>query len=282
MLRRSTTAPAKSSLRWAASPRRPVQAAQRPPWAWALLGGAGGALLAGVLFAPAHWLGWALAQASGERVQLLAARGTVWSGSAQWVLSGGAASQDRSALPGRVHWRVRPQWRGLAVQLHIDGVTTQPLQIAVQGHWAGASIRVADSHSQWPASVLVGLGTPWNTLQPQGQLDVSTHGLHMELAAQRWTLAGQAQLDALAMSSRLSTLRPMGSYRFQLEGGATPRLTLSTLQGDLQLSGQGQWIGGRLRFQGEAAASPEREAALSNLLNIIGRRSGSRSVITLG
>ena len=57
---------------------------------------------------------------------------------------------------------------------------------------------------------------------------------------------------------------------------------LQTLQGDLQLSGSGQWVGQRLRFSGEASAAPEREGALSNLLNIIGRRNGARSLITLG
>ena len=84
------------------------------------------------------------------------------------------------------------------------------------------------------------------------------------------------------MSSRLSTLRPMGSYRLLLSGGEVPTLALSTLDGALQLSGTGQWVGQRLRFAGEASAAPEREAALANLLNIIGRRSGARSIITVG
>jgi len=95
----------------------------------------------------------------------------------------------------------------------------------------------------------------------------------------------QAQLDALGMSTRLSTLRPMGSYRLVLQGGRhgeAPTLQLSTLDGALLLSGSGQWVGQRLRFTGEARAAPEREAALANLLNIIGRRSGARSIITLG
>ena len=39
---------------------------------------------------------------------------------------------------------------------------------------------------------------------------------------------------------------------------------------------------GSVRFAGEASAAPEREAALSNLLNIIGRRNGARSIITVG
>jgi general secretion pathway protein N len=59
-------------------------------------------------------------------------------------------------------------------------------------------------------------------------------------------------------------------------------LRLETLEGSLQLSGSGQWVGSRLRFRGEASALPERESALANLLNIIGRRSGPRSLISIG
>ena len=61
-----------------------------------------------------------------------------------------------------------------------------------------------------------------------------------------------------------------------------PTLTLSTLQGHLQLSGSGQWVGLRLRFTGEASANPDHEAALANLLNVIGRRQGTRSLLSLG
>ena len=37
-----------------------------------------------------------------------------------------------------------------------------------------------------------------------------------------------------------------------------------------------------LRFRGEATAAEAEAAALSNLLNIIGRRNGARSVISIG
>ena len=59
-------------------------------------------------------------------------------------------------------------------------------------------------------------------------------------------------------------------------------LVLATLSGSLQLSGQGQWVGSTFRFVGEASAAPESLAALSNLLNIIGRREGARSIIKVG
>lgn len=234
------------------------------------------------LFAPAHWLAQGVARATQGQVLLLQPRGTVWSGSAQLVLTGGAASQDRAALPGRLDWRLRPTWDGVRAQLHASCCTPQPLRLQARVRWAGTQLTLADGQSQWPAAVLSGLGTPWNTLQPQGQLALQTRGLTASWAAGRMVLAGQAQLDARAMSSRLSTLKPMGSYRLVLAGGEVPTLALSTLDGDLQLSGSGQWVGERLRFAGEASAAPEREAALSNLLNIIGRRNGARSIITVG
>ena len=259
---------------------RPATA--RTPRGWALVGALLGGLITLALFAPAQWLANAIAQASGGQVQLAQARGTLWNGSAQLLLTGGAASQDRAALPGRIDWQLRPTFSGLRARLNAACCTDSALQLQVRLRWSGANITLADSQSHWPAAVLAGLGTPWNTLQPQGQLQLRTPDLQADWAAGRMVLSGQAQLDALAMSSRLSTVAPMGSYRLELQGGAVPTLTLQTLEGSLQLSGSGQWIGQRLRFAGEASAAPEREAALANLLNIIGRRSGARSLITLG
>ena len=74
----------------------------------------------------------------------------------------------------------------------------------------------------------------------------------------------------------------MGSYRLTVNGGDAPTLALTTLDGALLLNGSGQWVGQRLRFTGEAMAAPGREAALGNLLNIIGRRTGDRSILTVG
>jgi general secretion pathway protein N len=50
----------------------------------------------------------------------------------------------------------------------------------------------------------------------------------------------------------------------------------------LLLNGEGQWVGARLRFKGEASAQEGQETALNNLLNILGRRQGTRSLISLG
>jgi general secretion pathway protein N len=95
-------------------------------------------------------------------------------------------------------------------------------------------------------------------------------------------MAGRAQLDANRMSTVLASVKPLGSYRLVLNGGASPTLDLSTLQGSLQLSGSGRWVGARLQFDGEASAGPEHIEALGNLLNIIGRREGARTIIKVG
>jgi len=253
------------------------------PWRWAVSGAVLGLVAATVIFAPARWLAAAIGQASGQQVSLTGAQGSVWDGSSQLVLSGGAGSGAGMALPGTIQWRIRPSWTGLQLAVHADCCTPQPLQLMVRvsGLTQGRAL-LADGQSQWPAGLLGGLGTPWNTIQLQGQLETSTRGLAVEWSQGRMHLAGQLQLDALNVSSRLSTLSPMGSYRIQLQGGDTPSLQLTTLDGSLQLSGQGEWLGQRLRFQGVASAAPERVEALSNLLNIVGRRDGARSIITVG
>ena len=58
--------------------------------------------------------------------------------------------------------------------------------------------------------------------------------------------------------------------------------TLQRPEGPLRLQGEGQWTGARLRFRGTAQADGGQEAALANLLNIIGRRQGALSVISIG
>ncbi|HEY0200136.1 MAG TPA: type II secretion system protein N, partial [Burkholderiaceae bacterium] len=180
-------------------------------------------------------------------------------------------------------WQLRPAWLGLRGSVAADCCTPQPLPWQALLAAGGARLALGDATSHWPAEPLAGLGTPWNTVQPQGRLTLATEGLAAQWNQGRLTLTGHARLDALRVSSRLSTLQPMGSYQLDLEGGTTPTLRLQTLDGSsLLLTGAGQWVGQRLRFTGEASAAPGREAALANLLNIIGRRSGARSLISIG
>jgi general secretion pathway protein N len=250
--------------------------------AWAWLGAAMGALGALLVFAPAAWLAQGVASASKGQVLLADARGSVWRGSAQLVLTGGANSTDATALPERVQWTLWPSMAGLRGDVLPVCCSAQPAQVLASPHWGGARLDVSALQMNLPAELLAGLGTPWNTLNAQGQLALTANTLSVDWAQGRAQLDGNATLDMTGVSSRLSTLRPLGDYRLSLNGGPVPTVQLQTLQGALQLSGTGQWVGSRMRFTGEASATPDREDALSNLLNIIGRRQGAKSLITLG
>ena len=241
-----------------------------------------GLVLATLVYAPARWLTAPLQNALDDQVVFDDARGTLWNGSARLGLSGGAGSRDAAALPGRLSWVIRPHWSGMRVELQADCCMQQAWRLSLQPRWGGANLTLADSLSQWPAHWLTGLGTPWNTVQPEGQLTLSTQGFTVQWVAGRLLLGGRARIDAAQISSRLSTLKPMGSYRITVLGGSTPSIALETLEGSLQLSGSGQWVGSKLRFEGLASAAPDRLEALSNLLNIIGRRDGARAIIKVG
>ena len=254
----------------------------RAAWAWAAAGIGIGLALAIVLFIPASWVATRVERATQGRIVLAEARGTLWEGWANVQLTGGAGSTDMMSLPTPLRWRVRPRWNGLHVELGTACCTPDPVVMRVRPGFGQTSIDIADGRSQWPAALLAGLGTPWNTLQLDGDLILSTKDLSVEWAEGRLALAGQAELQAQRIASRLSTVRPMGSYRISVSGGATPNVQVQTLDGALRLSGAGQWVGSRLHFNGAAEAAPGREEALANLLNIIGRRNGARSIITMG
>ena len=255
--------------------------------AW--FGGVAGLAVAVVLFAPARWLADAVSRGTDGQVQLVNARGTVWQGHADFLFTGGDGSRTQTALPQGVAWRLRPALAGKmpAVQLALSApcCTSTPLSATVVPHWGGAQLALAAFSSRWPAELLSGLGTPWNTLRMEGQLALQSEGLTVRIDRGRMALQGTLLLDALDIASRLSALRPLGSYRLTLRAQAednTAQLALSTLRGDLLLQGSGEWVGGRLRFRGEAEAAAGREVALTNLLNIMGKRQGSRSVFGVG
>lgn len=263
-------------------PRSSRNAVSPTPWGWALLGSGVGLAMALLFFAPAAWLGTALTAASTGRLQLVDASGSVWTGSARLIMTGGEGSRDAVALPGRVDWRIRPAWAGLNVMLNAACCTPIPLQARLRLGWQTQGIEIDNAVSQWPAELLAGLGTPFNTVQLAGTLSLGTQQLVLRRFEGRLTFTGTAQLQALAISSRLSTIRPMGSYQLLLSGGAAPALVLGTLSGALNLSGNGSWVGARMRFNGVATVEPELQGAFTNLLNIIGRRQGAQSIITIG
>lgn len=266
----------------------------RVPWGWAAAGAMAGGLLCLLAFLPARWA-TALVTRS-EHLLLQDVRDSVWNGSALLVLAGGAGSRDAKALPGRLSWQLRPHWnaaltaadatggQGSGVDGWAPGLRASLQHSAceqrhVQLSWLFLQdvFQLSGLDCQLPAQMLAGLGTPWNTLGFDGSVKFSADFLQWPLQADAATLRGTLELQALSLSSRLSTLRPLGSYRLRLSGqDATSglQLELDTTQGALRLVGKGQQLAGRWRFQGLAQAEPGQYPVLANILNLIGNRGG--------
>ncbi|MCE4556209.1 type II secretion system protein N [Pelomonas cellulosilytica] len=294
-LRKRNTAPSLTTVQDSTFAASTLQAGGRAvrhgaPRRWAITGVTLGLLGALVLFAPASWLARWLAAATNEHLLIVDTQGSVWNGSGVVVLTGGAGSRDAASLPGRLRWKM--SLKGLALQLAArqDCCLNGELLVGIQPGLGRVAVSI-DNRADWlarlPASVLAGLGTPWNTLQLGGSLRLTTRDLRLESAQGRWRQLGGFDLDLVNLSSRISPVAPLGSYRLSLNADAAnpgvSTLQLSTMDGALLLNGVGTLsAGGKSRFSGEASAAPGREEALNNLLNIIGRRQGARSVLTIG
>ncbi len=280
---------------------------------WAVGGAVLGALVALLVFLPAAWVAAQLASASGGRLLLADARGTVWRGHAVLVLTGGVGSRDAAALPGRLHWRLGWHAGTPALRLSQACCLDQPVLVrwlpslasnrfelmslpaaaaqpqasmpAPATAAAASAAAAPSSFGRWPVAWLSGLGAPLNTLRLSGTMHLSGQGLSLELVQGRLVLGGRVELALNEVASRLSTLEVLGDYRFTLQGdprGQAATVQLRTTRGALLLSGDGQWAASRLRFNGQASAAPGFEPVLNNLLNIIGRRQGALSLISIG
>ena len=262
--------------------------------AW--VGASLGVVLALLLTAPAAWLAAALGSWTGGRLLALEPSGTVWNGKAQLALGAGPGSQDQLALPQRLSWQLRPSLSagalpGMVLSLQHPTLLMQPLELQMK--FASGAVEIAlrqpsgigPVKAQMPVAWLVGLGAPWNTLQPSGELAIEVDRLVCGLR-----LSGPPAIEAAIrvqmrqIASRVSTLPVLGHYELDIRGSHELTARLTSRSGSaLWLEGVGVWKpGGPSGFRGEARAAAGREEALSNLLNIIGRREGPRSLIALG
>ena len=244
---------------------------------------------------PASWLAAAVERQTDGRLTLGDAEGTLWSGSA---FIGGAASAGgvvTPLLPGRFAWRVSPLVLVGLVDVRLDNgaALTQPVNL--RGSWS--QWQLSPSALRLPAEGLAGLGAPLNTLAPSGRMQLSWSALQLTLlragqggqggqnkAPPQLDLQGRTTLEMADMASRLSPIRPLGSYEMALDWhGQVAQLTLRSIKGPLLLDGSGTLDHGRLRFSGQAQAAAGYEETLANLLNLLGqrRRDSDKNIIGL-
>jgi general secretion pathway protein N len=241
--------------------------------------------LTAAVVAPAQWLAPAVRAATGGRVEIADAQGSVWRGSAVVVVGSGGESGTPVSLPDRLSWSISPLALvagNLDVTASHPFALSQPLTIRAPLLTPGPAA-VAAATLRLPASVLTGLGAPWNTVRPGGILQLSWDRLMVSNAGVEGTFSGEWQ----SASSALTPVSPMGHYRLNAEGSRPMRLELQTVSGPLELSGSGTIDDrGHLRFRGRAQAKPDVEPAiksqLAGLISLLGRRDGDGAILSLG
>lgn len=223
---------------------------------------------------PASYIAAKLEASTRGGVQVHEARGSLWGG-------GGRATVATPAGPLALE---DLEWRFLPARL-VSG----RLAFAVTGRSAGFESRaeVARSYSAWEArdvsiegraagaASFMPLIAHW---RPEGRLAAKAP----LLAWNDREMHGEARLEWREAAVALSEVRPLGSYRVELRGeGARARVALSTLEGPLEVSGQGTITPpSRLAFSGEARARGPAAASLQPLLDLLGprRADGSRTL----
>jgi general secretion pathway protein N len=246
---------------------------------WSLIGLVAVALTVAVL-APAQWAASAARSATGGRLDLAETSGSLWQGEATVVLASGTGpGTTRASLPERLSWRLSP-WQLLAgtvdLTLTHPSALAQPLTIRKP---LGSTLVIGATTLRLPASLLTGLGAPWNTVRPGGVLAINWDRLQIDGQGFRGNLNAEWQFA----SSSLTPVSPFGHYRLETNGVFPgTQLQLLTISGPLQLLGSGTiGEGGRLRFEGTARPVPGTDASvktqLTGLISLLGPRKDSET-----
>lgn len=247
-----------------------------------LLAGIASVALTVLLFFPATWMAAMIEKQTAGHLTLGDARGTLWGGSA---FIGGAASGSDAVtplLPGRFSWHLSPVILLGSVEAELENAEALSQPVSVTGSWR--QWQVSPAEILLPAERLAALGAPLNTVQPSGQMRLSWGLLQLARLDGKIEVAGAMNLEMNDLASRLSPVKPLGSYNLAFDWrGTQADVTLKTIKGPMLLSGSGMFGNGRLQFSGKAEAEAGQEQRLANFLNLLGqrRKEGDKDVIAL-
>ena len=248
---------------------------------WLLAGIASVALTVAVYF-PASWVAPIVEQQTGGRLTLGDVHGTLWRGSA--FIGGAASGSDplTPLFPGRFTWRVSPMALLGTVDAELENDAALSLPIRVTGNWR--QLHVSPGVVLLPAERLAALGAPLNTVQPSGRMRLSWEALQLTRQNENIGMLGTMNLELNDIGSRLSPVKPLGSYDLLFDWqGTHASVTLKTVKGPMILNGSGMFANGRLQFSATAQAQAGQEQGLANFLNLLGqhRKVDGKDVIAL-
>lgn len=214
---------------------------------------------------PARWVAERVLPPGPRSYALQEIEGTIWQGSARAAFG----SHAGTFAIEQVQWRFLPvrllQGRA-AYEVHVNdpGVKASGELGRTFGGWdvrgsAGMDAALLTRALPWIA--------PW---RPEGRVNVEIPG--MQLAGQ--DVRGKARLEWRDASTALSEVKPLGSYRAEIDAsGPSADIRVSTVQGALRVAGQGRFeLPSRFTFSGEARGEGPQAAALQPLLDLMGPR----------
>lgn len=234
-----------------------------------------------LVFYPAVKLAQPLETATGGRLTLLDAQGTIWQGSAVLGAVPGQNEPGAALLPGRFSWKLSPLVLFGRVDLLLENTAVLAQPLTLKGSWREQQL--SPGGLTLPMDGFAGLGAPFNTLALNGRARFSWQALHLERAGGGMGVNGLMQLEVDDVASRLYLMKSLGAYRLNIDcRGQQALFELETVHGPLLLRGVGKIENGRFQFSGKAEAETGQEEALENLLNLLGRRQKENGKTVIG
>jgi general secretion pathway protein N len=224
-----------------------------------------------LLFLPASWMASLVEKQTQGRISLGDTQGSFWHGSAFVAGAPNGNAPVTPLFPGRFTWDVSPLIVFGQVRVTLENPESLGKPVKIQGglsQW-----EISESSLILPSERLEGLGSPLNTIGPSGHIRLSWNNLQLTTQNGLPDLIGSMRMDLGDMASRMSPIKPLGSYQLTFDWrGQSADMVLATVTGPLLLSGNGKLQSGRFNFSGNAIAETGHEDELANLLNLLGQR----------
>jgi general secretion pathway protein N len=224
-----------------------------------------------VATAPAIWFAKTASRFTDGAISLTRTRGTVWRGSAE-LHAGAAASGVRDL--GRFQWRTQPWWLLLGraqFSVQLEGSAMRCQAALAVAPWR--RVRVTGLEASFPASLVSLVYGPAAFFEPTGTIELRAADAELSAAGLVATIEAQWR----GAGGRFTGPATLGDYRIDIAAsGETAAIHLTTLRGNLELTGQGRWqVTGDGAIQFNGSAIPKADAAeLEPLLRSLGRDLG--------
>jgi general secretion pathway protein N len=218
---------------------------------------------------PASWFAWGLNRYTQGTVRLDPIAGSLWGGKGRLVIYYPPIKPHEF---GQTEWRINPFWLIIGrVQLSVQA-DQQDKRIKTTLGVSKGSFTLKDTVAEFPAAFVAQLYAPLSLISPQGKVRINTEGLTLSPDK----VDGVAVLEWLNAGSGLSSVQPLGDYRLEIMGTEkNANLKLTTLRGDLEFTGQGQWQPQTGQVQINGSALPRaRTGELESMLNMLGADQG--------